>query len=145
MERQQHITNNAATLDTLNEKLGILKRFSAYAGSLKVADEHITTQAICGYVLLEINVPKNRLTVHEFKTQDFAAATDSYLEAEKRAAASEGLVVALISTDSVGGIKEAYPNYFADSTLFMRYISASVGAYQHYSGSFSRTIKRIFG
>jgi len=143
--RRKIVADNAATLYTLNQKLAILNRFNAFAGSLKAADDHITKQVVCGYVLLEIDVPKSQLVVHAFKTQDFSTATSAYLEAEKRAAVSDGLVVALVSTDAVGGIKEAYPNYFADSTLFMRYISASVQAYQYYTSSFSRSIKRIFG
>jgi len=45
-----------------------------------------------------------------------------YTEAEKQSAGKEYIVVALVSTVALGGIKEAYPNYFADSTEFLKYL-----------------------
>lgn len=142
--RQELITKNAANLHNLNTKLGILDRFGAYTGSLKVADDHATKQAVSGYMLLEIDIPKKKLSVN-LMTEGFSAAANAYLEAEKRAAVSDGLVVALISTDSVGGIKEAYPNYFADSTLFHKYVSASIFAYRNYDPALSRVLKWFWG
>lgn len=47
-------------------------------------------------------------------------AEKNYAEAEKKAADYPEVVVALVSTDSIGGIKSAYPNYFADSTEFLK-------------------------
>ena len=40
------------------------------------------------------------------------------------------MIITLLSTDAVGGLKEAYPNYFADSEIFLdniRYIKMVVG------------------
>ncbi|MBS4052178.1 MAG: hypothetical protein KGZ69_13355, partial [Methylomonas sp.] len=41
---------------------------------------------------------------------------------EKKSAGQSNLVIALVSTTAVGGIKDAYPNYFADSTEFLRHL-----------------------
>ncbi len=137
---------SAAALYSLGEKLGILEHFNARANSLKAADDHFTKEATSGYVLLEISLKKHEITSHLFPQNKFDQGVEAYLSAEKRAAVSHGVVVALVSTDALGGIKEAYPNYFADSTLFMRYISASIAAYKLYNPSaLSRVIKKIFG
>jgi ppGpp synthetase/RelA/SpoT-type nucleotidyltranferase len=145
LKRRELITGNAATLHDLGDKLGILNRFNAYASSLKAADEHFTKEAITGYVLLEINIQKEEVNFRVYKNEAFSVAADAYLEAEKLAAVSKGVVVALVSTDAVGGIKEAYPNYFADSTLFITYVTASIEAYRHFNPALSRAIKKIFG
>ena len=31
-------------------------------------------------------------------------------------------IVALVSTNAIGGVQEAYPNYFADSKDFIKYL-----------------------
>ena len=31
--------------------------------------------------------------------------------------------MALLSTDAIGGLQEAYPNYFVDSEMFLQYIN----------------------
>lgn len=142
----QAVVENAVTLYSLGEKLGILEHFNARANSLKAADDHFTKAATKGYVLLEISLQKHEITSHLFPEERFEQSIEAYLSAEKRAALSKGIVVALVSTDALGGIKEAYPNYFADSTLFMKYISASIAAYKIFNpSSFSRAWKKLFG
>jgi hypothetical protein len=143
---QSAAVENAATLYSLGEKRGILEHFNARANSLKAADDHFTKEATCGYVLLEISLKKHEITSHLFPQDKFEQGVEAFLSAEKRAAVSEGVVVALVSTDALGGIKEAYPNYFADSTLFMKYISASIAAYKRYNpNALSRAFKKLFG
>ena len=49
-------------------------------------------------------------------------AEKRYIETEKQSAGKNDIVVALVSTTAIGGIKEAYPNYFADSTEFIKHL-----------------------
>lgn len=145
-DRQEFIIQNTEKLYVLESRLGVLTRFNAYAGSLKVVDEHLKKTEVCGYALLEINLKKNQVNSRIYAEKQFSASTAAYLEAEKRAVVTDGLIVALVSTDAVGGIKEAYPNYFADASLFLSYISASIVAYREFNQSdLSRAFKRIFG
>jgi hypothetical protein len=145
IEQQAFIIKNTETLYTLERKLRVLEGFNAYAGSLKAADDHFTKLSVSGYVLLEIDLEKSKVDTRIFKKEDFAASTAAYLAAEKRALATKELVVALVSTDAVGGIKEAFPNYFADSSLFLNYVSASLEAYRVFNQTdMSRFFKRVF-
>ena len=145
-DRRDFIRKNTETLYILEGRLNVLANFTAYAGSLKAADDHLAKVAISGYVLLEIDLKENKVGTRIFKKENFAASTAAYLEAEKRALTTQGLVVALVSSDAVGGIKEAYPNYFADSSVFLHYVSASREAYRAFDQSdFSRAFKRLFG
>ncbi|ROU00826.1 (p)ppGpp synthetase [Marinobacter sp. R17] len=103
-------------------RLKILKTLQAYAHSLKVADEHISAQKADGYVLLRVDTVKKQVESTIFPTSQNEMAEKKYVEYEKESANKSNLVVALVSTTAVGGIKEAYPNYFADSTDFIKYL-----------------------
>lgn len=46
-----------------------------------------------------------------------------YVRLEKKYSAESDNVVALVSATAVGGIKEAYPNFFADSSNFLQHLT----------------------
>lgn len=103
-------------------KLDVIKKLDVYAASLKVIDDRLIENPSSGYVLLKINTIENTVTSTLFSQEENKLAETSYIEAEKESAETNGMVVALVSTTAVGGIKEAYPNYFADSTNFIKHL-----------------------
>lgn len=145
-EKHRVIADNTASLYFLGEKLGILEQFNAYTVSLKAADDHLARVEAASYALLEINTVEHSVSSNIFTKDEFSRAAEAYLASEKQAAISKGIVVALVSADAIGGIKDAYPNYFADSSLFIQYLNASVEAYRHYNPTaVGRFVKRLFG
>ncbi len=102
----------------LMKKLGVYKKFEAYASSLKIIESHVKKE-VEGYNLIQIDFNEKTVTVHSFPYDKFEVATEEYLKYEKDAAKSSGFVVALVSSNSIDNLKEAYPNYFADSALFV--------------------------
>jgi hypothetical protein len=115
--------STAATVQSYQNSLSVVRKLEAFAHSLKTADEHISEKRVRGYVLLQVDTLRSNVRSTLFENAKSEEAERMYLESEKEAAATQGLVVALVSTSAVGGIKEAYPNYFADSTEFLRYLS----------------------
>lgn len=105
----------------VGKKLAVEKIFQAFTNSLKIVEGELDKNAVDGYVLIEVDTLKATVTVTFFKQDDSKIAGQRYIEAEKKVAGKDGLVVALVSTTAVGGIKEAYPNYFADSTEFLKH------------------------
>lgn len=122
------VASNPKFIDTgsqiyLYEKsLKVVKGLEAFAHSLKVADEHMSEQKVEGYVLLKVDTLKGNVASTLFSNQQNEDAERMYLEYEKEESGNKDVVVALVSTTAVGGIKEAYPNYFADSTEFLKYL-----------------------
>jgi ppGpp synthetase/RelA/SpoT-type nucleotidyltranferase len=104
------------------KKLKVVSKFEAFAHSLKIVDEKILKDAVDGYVLVEVDTVKAIVKTTFFKKNNSKDAEKTYIEAEKQSAGKNDHVVALVSTTAVGGIKEAYPNYFADSTEFLKYL-----------------------
>lgn len=117
-ERKEFIDSCREVKRLLN-KLKVKRKLEAFAGSLNVVDERLDQSPDAGYVLLKINTIEGKVVSRLFSNKDSEEAESNYVEAEKEAAQSSGLVVALVSSMAVGGVKEAYPNYFADSSEFM--------------------------
>jgi len=99
--------------------LKVIKIFEAYFESVKIISKNISDLKVDGYVLININLHTIELTASVFKASELKAAEAEYLRLEKKFAKDDMLVAALVATTALGGIKEAYPNYFADSTKFM--------------------------
>ena len=97
------------------------KKFEGYAGSLKVIESHFENE-IEGYNLIQIDFLEQTVEVTTFPFDQFEEATEAYLKHEKKAAQSKKFVVALVSSHSIDNLKEAYPNYFADSALFVYHL-----------------------
>lgn len=106
----------------LADKLNVVKVFEAYAHSLNIVDNRLKDQHFDGFALVEVNTKEAKVTSKLFRQEENSQAESEYIAAEKRAAKIKGLVVALVSTTAVGGIREAYPNYFADSTEFLKHL-----------------------
>ncbi|MHC9511467.1 RelA/SpoT domain-containing protein [Kangiella sp. M94] len=107
----------------LVNKLGVKNKFEAFAGSLNVLEEKVLRKGSAGYYLLLIDLSKGNVNVTPYKSEDSKHAMSEYLVREKEAALNENLIVALVSTDSITNLKKAYPNYFADSTVFMDHLN----------------------
>ena len=102
-----------------SKELHVVKKLEAFSSSLQVLDDRLSELSFDGYVLVNIDILSLKLTTMMFDNTQLKEAEIEYLSQEKKAAKDEQSVVALISTTAVGGIKEAFPNYFADSTQFI--------------------------
>lgn len=105
------------------KNLGISNKLIAFTGSLKVIDERLDEEPVEGYVLLQVDMNKSMVSSTLFEDNDGENAAKEYIKSEKNAAMHEHLVVALVYSNAVGGVKAAYPNYFADSTVFVKYLA----------------------
>jgi ppGpp synthetase/RelA/SpoT-type nucleotidyltranferase len=129
----------------LANKLKITDNFRAFAASLKITDDHCGKDAYDGYVILEIDILSEKLALNRFHSNHFDDAAAYYLKIEKTIKVDSGKVVVLVSTDAVNGLKEAYPNYFADSATFLHLLKICIDVYKVSNPSkISRTIKKIF-
>lgn len=112
------------TLDNsiiLLKRLDVHKKFKAFTGSLKIIEDNLKITEN-SYNLLEIDFDKKTIQVTSYPNENFSKAATAYLNSEKRAAKNKNSIVALVSTASITNLKEAYPNYFADSKVFIENI-----------------------
>lgn len=114
----QNFDDSQVQLAKLISKLNIYKRFNAFRVTLNFIDENISSNEHA-YCLIKIDTVSNTGEVSLFSERESKEATNKYLAAEKESAKNPTLVSALVNIASVGNLKEAFPNYFADSTLFI--------------------------
>lgn len=112
------IDNSLSESIRLARKLGVYKKFEGYANSLNIIESQVKKE-IEGYNLIQIDFAEHTVEVITFKFDKFNDATEEYLKHEKKAAQTNNFIVALVSSQSIDNLKEAYPNYFADSALFV--------------------------
>ncbi|MEI7431017.1 MAG: RelA/SpoT domain-containing protein [Betaproteobacteria bacterium] len=108
----------------LIKELSVVKKFEAFTHSLNFVDgqlEKIPKEKY-GFVLINVDLSKSQIQLEFFEEKNVENAERSYIECEKRIAGRNDYVAALVSTTAVDGIKEAYPNYFADSSEFLRHL-----------------------
>lgn len=105
-------------LPQLIHSLGIYKNFNAFQMTLKFIDQNVSNDKYA-YCLIKMNTHLNTGQVLLFSKKEAQAATARYLAAEKESAKTPNMVCALVSVASVDNLKDAFPNYFADSTMFI--------------------------
>lgn len=116
------IKKSCDTVQKVERKLDVARHLEAYSNTLKIVDGRISEDAIDGYALIVVDVKGATVTTSLFNKNENEEAEKRYALEEKQAAGNKNLVVALVSTTAVGGIKEAYPNYFADSEDFVEHL-----------------------
>ena len=76
--------------------------------------------------LLNLDTKKETLNVTAFRQDQLKDAEARYLIAEKQF--GESAQVVLVSVESLGALRKAYPNYFADTTDFVSAVRQEMGA-----------------
>jgi len=79
------------------------------------------------YYLMELKPSENLITVTNFHHSQLKMAGDQYLQREKDLKDVVGSEVALVSTNELDNLRNAYPNYFADTKTFMNNLLKVIG------------------
>jgi ppGpp synthetase/RelA/SpoT-type nucleotidyltranferase len=107
-------------LRELASDLRVIERLESYAQLIQASDEHMLNAK---YVLMTLDVARQRLDLQGFRAQDEAATAYGVREAE----AEDGTDVVLVAVTSITGLRAAYPNYFLDTTRFVELLKAALG------------------
>ncbi|MDY6460489.1 hypothetical protein [Acinetobacter faecalis] len=110
----------------LNRKIGtnsIENQLKYYCETAKKINIDLSSGAYSdGYVLIQLDTSTQKISYEFFPKARHSEASLKYSYYEKLFSKEEKLIVTLLSTDAVGGLKQAYPNYFADSEFFLAHI-----------------------
>lgn len=96
--------------------LHVLEMLSAFA----VTTQHLekTTSSSNGYFILLLDIELRRVNIKRYKQSQFNDATNEYVAIEKSNIENKNKDVVLISSSDIYSLRKAYPNYFADTTVF---------------------------
>jgi hypothetical protein len=114
-------------LDNLTAQLNVANRLQAYGEALQkleagAEDAH--------YYLLKLDLSANRLTVTGFQQEEIARAEAEYAEAEQHVKDHPDTDAVLVAVESVALLQRAYPNYFADTRVFVELVKQALSGQQ---------------
>jgi len=142
------VFDDVIKMSDLISELDIVNKFQLFAKSVKLTiEDNKDLMFEDGYILLVIDKNSDNNFKVESKTyhKDLVEeATKDYLIAEKKVIDNEHYVTALVSSNSMGEIEKAYPNYFADSTSFSEYIFLIMALKKEYNKISSPLAKNNF-
>jgi hypothetical protein len=124
------VGDDVAGLDTntelqqLAQRLNVVARLNAFAVSANHIIQRVENKT--DYFLLELSNEGSRVQITQYRTADLERATEAYLHIEKQAKENKMSDVVLVAAGSMHALHSAYPNYFADSREFLRYMNQAL-------------------
>ena len=106
-------TDNYSELMGLIKQLDVVNRLNNY----KVAFNHLSEESVDRFVLVWLK--KKESSVQFISFEDQVSANEMYLAMESKYTNNENFDVVLVKTRSLTEFQASYPNYMADSTLFI--------------------------
>ncbi len=107
-------------LKRLSRKLNAVERLRAFTVTTHYISDKNETKS--EYFILDLYETAKEILVTRFSSGELEIATEDYLNREKKAVKEKDYDVVLVSASSIRNLKAAFPNYFADSRQFLRYL-----------------------
>lgn len=98
------------------QTLNVIERLRAYSRAMESYEQG---PANAHYYVLSLQPEEQRLTITGFPREQVAKADALIAELEKLQMQDPSLDVVRVSVDSLAELREAYPNYYADSEVFI--------------------------
>ncbi|MCK5894911.1 MAG: RelA/SpoT domain-containing protein [Endozoicomonadaceae bacterium] len=102
------------------QELDVLNKLSGF----RVAARHIKEDKNKGhYHLVVLNLDEKSANIYSYAPKNIVQANIDYSIKEEKVNQGENIQVVLVTSESISGLKEAYPSYFLDAQLFAKQIS----------------------
>jgi len=82
------------------------------------------------WYLMKLDTNTSQLVVTGFQRDEYERATASYLEVEELVRKNSATDAVLVSVDSLTALERAYPNYFADTRVFVELMKQALSGHQ---------------
>lgn len=122
LKNNKELYKSFLQVKTLYKKLSVIEKFTAFTESVKVVDQSFSKDQVW-YLLFNINLNEQSIETSFFGKDDAIRAEKEYALLEQETKDINYVVVALVSSWKVWWMKEAYPNYYADSKNFLKYLN----------------------
>lgn len=111
------------TFEKLLEKEKQLDVINKLAG-FRVVARHISNDRKNGqYHLVTLDLDQMRANIQSYPSKDIGIANAEYSKKEAEISSGKNIQVVLVSSESIIGLKKAYPSYFLDAELFSKQIA----------------------
>ena len=108
-------------LVSMEKELRVVEKMQAYSHAIKFIDTKLSKKKKWyEHYLLVLNIKEKTIFVNWFKSWELDKATNLYLENERKFVNENDWQVVLVSWEWLKELKRAYPNYFWDSSEFIK-------------------------
>lgn len=101
------------------DELNVVASLAGFATALKVTERASAKKTDADYFLLSLDNINERLSVTGYKRKELRQASKAYANKEKQIRDKSGTDAVLVSVNSIRNLRRAYPNYFADTRIFV--------------------------
>ncbi len=115
-----------AELRELTRQLDVANRLQMYGAVIKYIDSPDVRGA--RYFLLHLDPEANRVRLTAYRAEESEKASNEYLAVERAIAEAPGAEAVLVSVQSLTALRRAYPNYFLDTTEFLKALAKAIAA-----------------
>lgn len=113
-EKSEERTEELRGIETRERIVDQLEAWNATVGHLEVS-----RPAGADSYLLVLDIAQGELRIMPFMKRDSLWAYSAYTEEEKQAEGNPARQVVLVSVESLAALQRAYPNYYADTSVFI--------------------------
>ena len=120
-------TNRAELIKELGHYVDTLKvaqRLRVYGSALQMVEQSASHDN--RFYLLKLNPSASQLTVAGYSSRELGKAHEEYASAENEVRMNPGTDAVLVSVDSLTSLRRAYPNYFADTDVFLQLVNQAL-------------------
>ena len=113
-----------ARLLELNAEHQFMDQFAEWKVTLEHFENRLVPKGT--QFLLYLNVREGRAVLREYPRNQSSEAFAAYANLEKSVRQTPEISVVLVSTEDVSGLKRAYPNYLADTSIFVEAVRSEL-------------------
>jgi hypothetical protein len=110
-ELEEELRESAASLD-------VERRLQAYGSALRTLEDASVANA--DFFLLALNPGEGTVNIRGYAKSELQQATGDYMATERALDSVPGAEAVLVSVESLAALRRAYPNYFLDTTAFLK-------------------------
>ncbi|MEK6899653.1 MAG: RelA/SpoT domain-containing protein [Nanoarchaeota archaeon] len=109
-------------------ELEVIKKLKSWKRGIHETQE-LKKKGKFQYYLLELNIPKEELSVTPFTEAERIKAIEKYAEIEKRNLNKKEYNVVLVSADKTSDLQKTYTNYYGDTDEFVKVLTEIINKY----------------
>lgn len=108
------------------DELQVIESLAGFTTALQITRRASAKAKGADYFLLSLDNVAERLNVTGYKRRELRQASRAYAKKEKEIRDKRGRDAVLVSVDSIRNLQRAYPNYFADTAIFVKALKEAV-------------------
>lgn len=102
------------------KQLDVINKLSKWNNALRLIDEKQLKNKTAKFFLLELDIGREDLFIQSYDAKQEEQATKEYSKLEKKYKNQKDYDVVLVGVEVAKDLKKAYPNYFIDTTDFVK-------------------------